>query len=190
MNLLYPILLSLLLAPSLHADVPWTIDEWEARWQSIDESVDKKHLGDRDIGGDEIGGTYSARSYMVELSKTGDRSITAAIRLVAVPSVGDIMEYSFMIMENDAEGKPLLPPASPSHQPTSKEISQTLEILSGEKIEDVTKLEKLPISEEELGVVEGKETKEVRRLTDSAVLIIHHVLYSDMVRFEIRKKAR
>ncbi|MAS94429.1 MAG: hypothetical protein CMO55_14615 [Verrucomicrobiales bacterium] len=190
MKPLYPILLSLLLAPSLYADVPWTIDEWEERWQSIDESVEKKHLGDRDIGGDEIGGTYSARSYMVELSKTEDRSITAAIRLVAVPSVGEIMEYSFMIMENDAEGNPLLPPASPSHQPTAEEISQTLELLSGEAIKDISELEKLPVSEEELGVVEGKETKEVRRLTENAVLIIHHVLYSDMVRFEIRKKAR
>ena len=128
MKPLYPILLSLLLAPSLYADVPWTIDEWEERWQSIDESVEKKHLGDRDIGGDEIGGTYSARSYMVELSKTEDRSITAAIRLVAVPSVGEIMEYSFMIMENDAEGNPLLPPASPSHQPTAETFSTDIHI--------------------------------------------------------------
>ena len=95
-----------------------------------------------------------------------------------------------MIMENDAEGNPLLPPASPSHQPTAEEISQTLELLSGEAIKDISELEKLPVSEEELGVVEGKETKEVRRLTENAVLIIHHVLYSDMVRFEIRKKAR
>lgn len=183
------LLLSLLLTTTLHAGVPWTIEEWEARWNSIDESQEKKHIGDREIGGDEIGGAYSARSYQVWLSKSDDKAITAAIRMVAIPSVKEIVEYSFMIMETDAEGKPALPPEVSAHKPTPEEIAGVLELLSGKKIQNLDELEKLPITSEELGAREGFDTREARRLTEDAILIVHHVLYSGIVRFEIRKSA-